>query len=127
MDPEPYRLSFELRDNHILARLEAGLVNLGIAVAFINDLVGEVRRRGVRKVLLVRKLPEPLPPNDDELIANIIANLLPPDAVFAVVDEPPEPAGPDPVEIVKAYRPNIVAFGSLDAAENWLLGESDQI
>ena len=77
IDSTFYRLSFEHPDRYILAKLDADLINLGTAVVFVNDLVGEVRRAGLRKVLIVRETPVVLPREQDELVAKLIANLLP--------------------------------------------------
>ena len=123
MTSHRYSLTFEYRPEYLHAELEAELINLDIAISYINELIAELRNSAAKRVLFQRKTPTVLARSDYSMIVNIIANQLPKDVCFAVVDR-----SPTPYLVKNAIRderehdhPNINAFDSIEEAEAWLL------
>ena len=118
-----YSLTFEYRPEYLLAQLEAEQINLNIAIAYINELIAELRKTSAKRVLFRRETPTVIARGDYSLIVNIIANQLPQDVSFAVVDRSPSPyMVKDVIRSEREHdRPNINAFDTLEEAEAWLL------
>ena len=120
-----YSLTFEYRPEYLHAELEADIINLDIAIAYINELISELRSSAAKRVLFQRKTPTVLARTDYSMIVNIIANQLPKDVSFAVVDRSPTPYLVQ--NVIRDQRegdhPNINAFDSVYEAEAWLIAQ----
>ena len=123
MTSNRYSLTFEYRPDYLRANLCAELIDFEIAIAYINELIEELRRSAAKRVLFRRETPTVLARGDYSLIVNMIANQLPNDVCFAVVDRSPAPyLVNDVIRDKRAHdRPNINAFDSVEEAEAWLL------
>ena len=123
MESKRYSLTFEYRPSYLHARLKVDVITLEIAVAYINELISELRSSGAKKVVFERQTPAVLSRKDYATIVTIFTTLLPKDVSFAVVDRSPQPATVREVILAETENrhPHICAFESVEEAENWLM------
>ena len=91
MEKHSYSFTFEYRPGYLHGEVEVDQITLEIGVAYINELVTEVRKSGVDRVLFVRRTTCVLPRKDYAMLVNVFLNILPEDVRFAVVDRSPQP------------------------------------
>ena len=122
-----YNLTFSQRPDYLSVHLQAALIDLDIAIRYINELMGHLRSHSDRRVLFVRETPQLTHQQDYAMIASIIANMLPAGVSFAIVDYSPS------YKIVKecllqeskSKNRNLMAFDTYAAAETWLLAQQN--
>ena len=123
MGQKHYTLTFEYRPEYLYARVGVDVITLEIGVAYINELISELRRSGVKKVLFLRETPAVLSKKDYTVLVNVFTNMLPDDVRFAVVDHSPQPRLISDVirSETESRRRLIRPFDSIEDAEQWLL------
>jgi hypothetical protein len=86
MSPTPYDLTIEDRPRYLYFRVRASLVDIETATRYINEMMAAVRASMHKCVMFVRQIQGVMSANHVAIITSVIANLLPPDIRFAVVD-----------------------------------------
>ncbi|MFL6373024.1 MAG: hypothetical protein ACJ73D_00005 [Pyrinomonadaceae bacterium] len=118
-----YNLTVEDRAAYLYACVEAEVITLDIAVRYINETIGHLRKSEHSRMLFVRETPMMASKTQYSLIAAMIFNTLPSQARVALVDR--SPAYPIVMECVNdlaaARQRDVQAFDSVDPAEAWLL------
>jgi hypothetical protein len=123
MEQKLYTFTFEYRPEYLHAEVDVGEITFAIGIAYINELVSEVRKSGVDKVLFVRHTTSVLSRKDYTMLVNVFLNILPADVRFAVVDQSPQPELISDVITSETIirKGSIRAFGTVEEAERWLL------
>jgi hypothetical protein len=128
MPSDLYELTLEEREKYFYACVVAPYIDVHIAVAYLNELMEAVRKTRHKKVLFARETPMMQTRREYAMIASVIANMLPADVQFAVVDRSPS----HPVikqcildERERKHR-HINAFDTFEEAEAWLLAEDQE-
>lgn len=127
MQIKPYDLTIEARPRYFYACVQADLISLEIAVQYINELMARLRATDYDRVLFVRETPSMVSRTHYAIVASVIANMLPKDVKFAVVDRSPSHAVIKRAIIQEREdkHRNINAFDSFEEAEDWLLEDED--
>jgi hypothetical protein len=86
MSPTPYDLTIEDRPKYLYFRVRASFVDIETATRYINEMMAAVRASVHKCVMFVREIEGVMSPNHVAIITSVIANLLPPEIRFAVVD-----------------------------------------
>jgi hypothetical protein len=86
MPPTPYDLTVEHRPRYLYFRVSASLVDVEMATRYINEMMAIIRESLHKCVLFVREIKGVMSANHVAIITSVIANLLPSDVRFAVVD-----------------------------------------
>lgn len=123
MPPTPYELTVEDRLKYLHCRIRARYVDVEMATRYINEMMAEVRRGGHDRVLFVREIQGVMTATHLAIITSVIANMLPPEVRFAVVD------ASDAFETIRKCidreaeqkRRQMSIFQSEREAESWLL------
>ncbi|MFT3746167.1 MAG: hypothetical protein QM785_17990 [Pyrinomonadaceae bacterium] len=59
-DDKPYSLSFSTEDGYLLAEISAEKIDEDIARAYLDELTTKIRESGLRRVLMMRDIPNSL-------------------------------------------------------------------
>jgi len=118
-----YSLHFEDRTEYLYACVQADVINLAIAVQYINETMAHVRQTDATKMLFVRETPGMVSATEYSIVCSIIVNMIPRNVRVALVDR--SPAHRTVVRIINAEAKekdrDIRAFEEFDEAEAWLL------
>ena len=123
LEVKRYSFTFEYRPSYLYANLNVDAVTLETAMAYVYEMVNELRRSEVKKLLCVRNTTDVLPRKDYELLFKLCVSRLPGDVKFALVDRSSQS------EIIRTGidkeqtngHPLIGGFKSIGEAESWLL------
>lgn len=123
MESKRYNLTFEYQPEYLHAQIEVDVITLEIGIAYINELITELRRSEAKKVVWVRQTPAIIAPKDYAILVNIFTTLLPKDVRFAVVDRSPQPQKVRDVILRETgtLHEHINAFETIEEAKKWLL------
>jgi hypothetical protein len=86
MSPTPYVLTVEDRTTYLYFHVQAGFIDVEVATLYINEMMTLLRRSAHKCVLFVREIQGVLSSNHIPIVTSVIANLLPSDTLFALVD-----------------------------------------
>ena len=127
MADKPYKLTIEQRQGYLYARLETDQTGLDIMVGYGNELAAALREAGVNKVLLENYAPIVYEQTKYSVAASLFRNLVRGRVFFAIVDN-----GRNDRQYLgrataaaKAAGLDARYFGSIEAAEEWLLSAED--
>lgn len=125
MSAKSYELTFEDRGAYTYACVQAEVINLTIAVQYINEMISHLRQVGAKKLLFVRETPMMMSSREYSIIGSFIINVLPRDVRVALVDR--SPSHRIVVEFINAEAKeksrDLRAFEIFEEAEAWLLAD----
>ena len=126
MPPTPYVLTVDDRPAYLYFHVRAGFIDVEMAARYINEMMSVLRGSAHKCVLFVREIKGVMTTNHIPIVTSVIANLLPPDILFALVDT--SPAFDEIRQCIdreaEQKKRKLCVFRTEDEAEAWLLNSS---
>ena len=127
--PRPYELTFEERPDYLYVCVRAQIIDLEVAILYIDEMMMHLSVLGWDRVLFVRDTPMMASDSHYAIVGNTILNMLPVDIKFAFVDKSPSRELVQKTAEAAAARRNLHlrTFDTVEEAEQWLIaGEAEE-
>lgn len=116
-----YQISCEEKDGYLLVKVTDTALGLPAAVDYQNKVMRRIREGGHKRVIVVRDIPLRMDRSQLKIFGDVIANMLPNDAMMAIVDNTVSHEETVYFTKVAAGRgKEVEAFRTLSDAEEWI-------